>query len=592
MKPDPRDHGERLKRALAAHQRGEYDAAEQDYRVVLTTEPRQADALHYLGLLLHQRGRSGEALPLMQQALVLVPANHLYHNNLAGVLEQLGRGPEAEREYREAVRLKPDYAQGHINLGLMQAARGDYPKALVEFDRALEADPGSYAAWYSRGEALQELSRTKEAIRAYLGAMEAAGSDVNLILTVATALREAGAPEEARRCNERALALASDNPSAENSLGNLLAMEGELKGAESHYRRALSLKPDYAGAFHNLADVVRLEPGDALWPRLMALAEQVNRLAPQDATALHFTLGRVWEAQGDYARAFHHFGAGNQLKRAQINYDEARQKKFFDDFIRVFTPEFMESRFVDNPDARPVFIVGMPRSGTTLVEQILASHPELQGMGEVHALRNALREELPPDPADYGLPDALAHADTAALERAAVRYSAWLDSQAPGARKVTNKLPGNMVFVGLIHLLYPGARIVHCTREPLDTCLSCYTKLFTTGHPFSYELGELGRFHAMYQKLMQGWREALPGVMLELSYETLVMDFEEQVRKLVAFCGLPWDEACLRFHESERSVRTASLAQVRRPIYSGSVGRWKNYEKELAPLIATLKSSR
>ena len=592
MPPDPHPSQARLQRALAAHQRGEYDAAEQDYRAVLASEPRQPDALHYLGLLLHQRGRSGEALPLMQQALALVPANHLYHNNLAGVLEQLGHGREAESEYREAVRLKSDYAQGYINLGLMQAARGDHPKALLEFDRALLADPGSYPAWYNRGEALQELSRTKEAVQAYLSAADAAGSDVDLILAVATALREAGALEEARRCHERALALAPDYPPAENALGNLLAMEGELEGAESHYRRAIALKPGYAGAFHNLVDVVRLEPRDALWPRLMALAERADHLAPQDTTALHFTLGRVWEVQGDYTRAFSHFDAGNRLKRAQINYDEARQKKFFEDFIQVFTPEFIAARSLDNPDARPVFIVGMPRSGTTLVEQILASHPEVHGAGEVHALRNALREELPPDPADYGLPEALAHADAVALARGAARYSAWLDAQAPGARKVTNKLPGNMVFVGLIHLLYPEARIVHCSREPLDTCLSCYTKLFTTGHPFSYELGELGRFHAMYQKLMQGWRKALPDVMLELSYESLVADFEGQVRRLLAFCDLPWDEACLRFHESERSVRTASLAQVRRPIYSNSVGRWKNYEKELAPLIAALKSSR
>lgn len=584
MPPDPR-----LQRALGAHQRGEYDAAEQDYRAVLATEPRQPDALHYLGLLLHQRGKSGEALPLMQQALVLVPANHLYHNNLAGVLEQLGRRAEAERGYREAVRLKPDYAQGYINLGLMQAARGDHRQALVEFDRALAVDPGSYAAWYGRGEALQELSRTKEAVQAYLGAAGAAGSDVDLILSVATALREAGALEDARRCHERALSLAPDYPPAENSLGNLLAMEGELEEAEGHYRRAVSLKPDYAGAFHNLADVARLKPGDALWSPLMALAERVDGLAPQDATALHFTLGRVWEAQGDYARAFTHFGAGNRLKRATLNYDESRQKQFFEDFIRVFTPEFMATRRLDNPDARPVFIVGMPRSGTTLVEQILASHPEVHGAGEVHALRNALREELTPDPADYGLPAALARADAAALERGAARYSAWLDAQAPGARKVTNKLPGNMVFVGLIHLLYPQARIVHCSREPLDTCLSCYTKLFTTGHPFSYELGELGRFHAMYRKLMQGWRRALPDAMLELNYETLVAEFEGEVRRLVAFCDLPWDEACLRFHESKHSVRTASLAQVRRPIYSASVGRWKHYEKELTPLKAALK---
>jgi tetratricopeptide (TPR) repeat protein len=371
-------------------------------------------------------------------------------------------------------------------------------------------------------------------------------------------------------------------------MGNLLGMLGDLEGAERHYRRALVLKPDYAGAFHNLADVARLSPKDPLWPGLMALTERVETLAPEEAIALDFTLGRVHEGEQDYPRAFRHFLAGNRAKRATLEYDEARQARFFEDFIRVFTPEFMAARALASPDPRPLFIVGMPRSGTTLVEQILASHPGVHGAGEVHALRNVLREELPPDNADYALPGQIAGLDKTALTRVAARYSAWMDGQAPGAGRVSNKLPGNMVFVGLIHLLYPEARIVHCSREPLDTCLSCYTKLFTTGHPFSYELEELGRFHRMYARLMQGWEVALPGRMLQLRYEDLVQDFEAQVRRLVSYCGLPWDEACLRFHESRRSVRTASLAQVRRPIYANSVGRWRNYEKELAPLKAAL----
>jgi hypothetical protein len=199
-----------------------------------------------------------------------------------------------------------------------------------------------------------------------------------------------------------------------------------------------------------------------------------------------------------------------------------------------------------------------------------------------------LREELPPDPGDYALPKGLARLSKEGFQHAAARYSRYLDGLAPEAPRITNKLPGNMVFVGLVSLLYPQAKIIHCTRDPLDTCFSCYSKLFTTGHPFSYELGELGRFHRMYARLMQGWEVALPGRMLQLRYEDLVQDFEAQVRRLVSYCGLPWDEACLRFHESRRSVRTASLAQVRRPIYANSVGRWRNYEKELAPLKAAL----
>lgn len=578
----------RMQRAVAAHQRGDFDGAEREYRAVLASEPGHADATHFLGLVLHQQDRSAEALPLMQRALALAPANPLFHNNLGGVLEQLGRSGEAEREYREALVLKPDYAQAYLNLGMLYSARGDYPRALAEFDRVLQLDVRNYTAWFNRAEALQQLARTLEAVQCYCRAAEAAGENVDLLLVTAGALRTAGALVEAKHWHARALALAPDYPPAQNAMGNMLGVAGDLAGAEWHYRRALALKPDYAGAFHNLADVAKLTPGDAAWPGLMTLAERAGGLSPEDAIALQFTLGRVREGQGEYPKAFVHFLEGNRQKRATLNYDELRQVRFFEDFIRVFTPEFMAARRLATPDPRPVFIVGMPRSGTTLVEQILASHPQVHGAGEVHALRNCLREELPPDNADFALPEQVATLDSAAFTRIAARYSTWMDGEAGGALKITNKLPGNMVLVGLMHLLYPDARIIHCSREPLDTCLSCFTKLFTTGHPFAYELGELGRFYRMYDRLMQGWRLALPGRMLELSYERLVGDFETEVRALVAHCGLPWDDACLRFHESRRSVRTASLAQVRRPIYSGSVGRWKNYEKELAPLKAAL----
>src|SRR5215469_7195373 len=361
----------RIQRAVAAHQQGDLEAAERNYRVVLSAEPRHADATHFLGLLLHQRGRSTEALSLMQRALQFAPTNPLFHNNLAGVYEQLGQSAEAEHEYREALGLKPDYLQARVNLGLLQAARGDYLKALAEFDQALQFDPGNYAAWYSRAEALQQLARTVEAVEAYGRAAGAAGRNVDLLLTVASALREAGALEAAHRCHARALELAPDYPLAENGMGNMLAMEGDLPQAEARYRRAIALKPDYAGAFHNLADVARLKESDPLWPNLMALAERADVLEADAAVALHFTLGRVWEGRGAYSEAFRHFLEGNRRKRAAINYDEARQRTFFEDWLRVFSPEFMTARRVASPDRRPVFIVGMSRSGTTLVEQIL-----------------------------------------------------------------------------------------------------------------------------------------------------------------------------------------------------------------------------
>lgn len=578
-----------MSQAVAAHQRGELETAEQDYRAVLAASPGHPDATHFLGLLLHQRGQSAAALPLMEKALSLEPRNHQYRSNLAGVLNQLGRAAEAERLYREALTLRPDHLDSHINLGLLYAAEGDHPRALAAFAAALSLDPKNYTAWLGRAESLEQLAQPKESLAAYRNAALAAAQDPERLQALAVVLREAGELDEAERCNTRALALVPDSPKAENGLGNMLAMGGDLAGAERHYRRALALKPDYPGAFHNLVDVARLTPADPLWPLLMALTRPIAALPPETAIPLHFTLGRVWETQGDHPLAFRHFLEGNRLKRASMHYDESLQARFFADFIAGF--EGLAARAAaDSADARPVFIVGMPRSGTSLVEQILASHPAVYGVGETHALRNSLREELPPDNSDYALPGRLAELDAAGFRRVAARYSRYLDEIAPGAQRVTNKLPGNMALVGLMRLLYPQARIIHCVRDPLDTCLSCFSKLFTTGHPFSYDLRELGRFYRLYQGLMAGWDRLLPaGTVLQLSYEGLVTDLEGGARRLVEHCGLPWDEACLSFHTTARPVRTASLAQVRQPIYSSSVGRWRRYEKELAPLIEVLR---
>jgi Flp pilus assembly protein TadD len=574
-------------RAVATHQRGDLTEAERDYRAVLAASPDHPDATHFLGLLLHQRGQTVAALPLMERSLALQPANHQYRSNLAGALNQLGKTRDAEHLYREALALKPDHLDTYINLGLLYAAEVDHPRALAAFGGALKLDAGNYTAWFASGQSLVQLARAKDALAAYRNAAAAAWQDPERLQALGMALREAGEFEEAQRCHARAFELAPDSPEAENGLGNVLAMGGDLSRAEQHYRRSLSLKPDYAGAFHNLVGVARLGPKDPLWPALMALAGQTAALPPEAAISLQFTLGRVWETERDYPRAFRHFLEGNRLKRASIHYDETRQAQFCVGFIDSYTA--MSGHGLGHGDERPVFIVGMPRSGTSLVEQILASHPKVYGVGETHALRNCLREELPPDNTDDALPRQIAGLGGAAFKRIAARYSRYLDEMAPGALRVTNKLPGNMVFLGLMRLLYPNARIIHCLREPLDTCLSCYTKLFTTGHPFSYDLKELGRFHRMYQELMAGWRRLLPeGAVLEVVYEDLVEDLEGGARRLVEYCGLPWDDACLSFHAAARPVRTASLAQVRQPIYTSSVGRWRQYEKELAPLKEAL----
>lgn len=573
---------------MDAYRRSDFAAAEADYRQVLAAAPAHPVALHFLALLLHQRDRSPQALPLLSRSVELEPCNPLYRNNLAGMLKELGRSMEAESCYREALALKPDYLDAHLNLGQLYDSLGSYSQALACYERALEIDPGSHRAWLSRGLMLYELAREAPALESYRRAAALSKGDSGKLQMVAAAFRDVGELAGGQTCLEEALRLTPADHRLHNSLGNLLGMRGDFVGAEKHYRQALALKPVYPGAYHNLAGVTKLTPQDAAWPGLVALAERRD-LKGQDAIFTQFTLGKVFDALGAYERAFGYFLEGNRLKRDTLNYDEAGQQRFFEDFIRYFDADFIGARQAAGlADERPVFIVGMSRSGTTLVEQILASHPQVQGAGEINTLRNCLRLELPPGSNDYVLPQQLANLPVEALARIGGRYAQALDRYAKTGR-VTNKLPGNMALVGLIHILFPQAHIIHVQREPLDTCLSCFTMLFTHGHAFSYELGELGRFYRMYAGLMDGWRKVLPpGRMLEVRYEELVADLDTQARRLVSHCGLPWDDACLDFHSQRRAVKTASLAQVRRPIYSSSVGRWRNYERHLAPLKEAL----
>ena len=295
---------------------------------------------------------------------------------------------------------------------------------------------------------------------------------------------------------------------------------------------------------------------------------------------------------GDRERSFKSLLEGAALKRKQVVYDEAAALDVLERTRDVFTPEFLrEHEGAGEPSPLPIFILGMPRSGTTLVEQILASHPRVFGAGEIGDFAEALREVGSAAAPGRQFPEAVSLMSGDHLRRLGADYVARIRAAAPTAARIANKEVSNFRYVGLIHLALPNARVIHVRRDPTDTCFSCFTKLFVgNGLPYSYDLGELGRYYRAYEALMAYWRAVLPqGAMLETQYEEVVADVEGQARRLVSYCGLEWDARCLDFHRTERHVRTASLAQVRQPIYKGSVGRWRAYEAFLDPLRAELE---
>ncbi|MHB8404498.1 MAG: sulfotransferase [Gammaproteobacteria bacterium] len=581
---------ELMQQAVACHQQHDYARAEAGYREVLRLIPAHPDATHFLGLLAHQTGHDEAALTFLKQSVVLGPGSALYRHNLGGVFRELGQHVEAERCYHEALTLKPDYADALIGLAMAQVARGRFEDAHSNYVRVLALEPHNFEACLGGGGALLELTRRRETLDYYRNAHRLAVGDAERLQRVGLALREAGAMQDARQCFEQALKLRPDYVEAHNSLGITLGDLGDFTHAEIHYREALRLRPAYASGWHNFTSIIRLMPDDPLWPSLRAFAEQASELPAAEAGMLQFTLGKVRDDRGEYSQAFEHYLQANRLKRAVIEYDESRQKIFFQNFIHHFSATLLSKQAGAGADSElPVFIVGMSRSGTTLVEQVLASHPQVHGAGELHLLRRCLRVELGPTDNDDELPAKLVTLDVTGFRRISEHYCAELAQLAPDAARITDKLPGNMALVGLIHIAFPRAKIIHCVRDPLDTCVSCFSKLFTTGHAFSYELGELGRFYRLYEELMQHWRAALPpGRILEVRYEDVVTDLETHARRLLEFCGLPWDEACLRFHEHRRPVKTASLAQVRQPIYASSVGRWRRYAQHLEPLRQAL----
>ncbi|HEX9169040.1 MAG TPA: sulfotransferase, partial [Roseiarcus sp.] len=389
--------------------------------------------------------------------------------------------------------------------------------------------------------------------------------------------------EPALAAYDRAAAL--PGPAQMDAIGNRggLFMEfGRKAEAVKALEEAADAFPDSPGILFTQTELRRFERGDPLIARMQTLLKREGTTLADRAT-LHFGLAKAMLDIGDSEAAFRHYNEGNRLKRSTYAYDAARNERWLAGIARVFSPALLAAR--TGAGARsdlPVFVIGMPRSGTTLIEQILASHPMVHGAGELKRLPTLIEGT-----GDFpeSVPD-LTQAQLTALGEA---YLAAVAPMAAGARHVVDKMPSNFLRAGMIRLILPDARIIHCRRDPVDTCLSCYTKLFADEQAFAYDQAELGGFHRAYQGLMAHWRAVLPAShFLEVDYEAVVNDLEAQARRMLEFLSLPWDATVLRFYETERPVRTASANQVRQPIYRSSTGRWKAHAAELKPLLAAL----
>lgn len=531
-----------------------------------------------------RQGRAAEAVALYGQAIRADPKVAEAHNNLGCALLTLGRLPEAVTALERAVALRPGYAEALDSLGVALAELGRQSEALGCYERALAADPGAFRTAFHRGNALLALDRLPEAQAAFEHALTLAPTFAPAHNGLGAVYARRGDGAAAAAAFRAALAHDPRLGDAACNLGRVLLEAGSVDEAVGWFERALELDPANSSYYLQLVRN-RAEPLDARrLAALEALGAPGRGLTPTARIDLHFGLAKAYEDAGRFDEAFARLVAGNALKRAEIAYDEAAELGFFAALERTIDePLIAALRPHGNASEQPVFVFGMARSGSTLIEQILAAHPAVAAAGETAEFGRLLAEHRPPVGTATPLPEV-----GAALRRVADRYLAAGPQPAAGALRVTDKTLANFSLAPLIHAALPNARLIHVRRDWLDTCFSCFATLFLGPYvSFSYDLAELGRYYAAYERLMRRWRVLLPADrLLEVSYEAVVGDLESEARRIVAFCGLPWDDACLEFQTARRPVRTASAFQVRRPLYDSSIGRAARFAKHLAPLIA------
>jgi tetratricopeptide (TPR) repeat protein len=557
------------------------------YRRALQINPNLSEAHNNLGVALRDLGQLAEAAASFRQALQIQPNYASAHNNLGNALMKERRIDEAVLSYRRALTIRPDFAEAYNNLGIALRDLGQLQEALNCFGQALSLKANYAAAHSNLGNVLLDLQRLEEAAASYRRALALKPDDAESLTSLSAVLRLQGRGEEAESHCRQALEAQPDSASAATLLGEILADQGQFAEANELFRRAIAIAPDLAPAWASIPRYRKMDTGDQPWlAGAQQLADQPQPLRHQ--ISLRYAIGEYFDDMQNYEQAFINYRTANDLtKRYGAVYDREQLARRIDQIRSAFDQKWLRRMHPwSNPSERPLFIVGMPGSGTTLAGQILASHPDAFSAGELE-FWNAAAASM----GSAAVPGATADSsDPNRISRLAAEYLRMLTELSPGALRVVDRMPGNFLQLGLIHAAFPLARIIHLRRNPIDTCLSIYFQQLAPAHAYANDLDDLAHYYTEYHRLMQHWQAALPqGAMLELSYEGLVEEPEPWAHRLVEFAGLPWDSACLDFHLSYRTVITSSRWQVRQQISKSSVGRWHHYESFVAPLKRLLE---
>ena len=581
-----------LLRARRAHERGDLETADNLSGQVLTLFPYQVESLYLRGIVAHQRGKLSRAEKYLRRAIKAAPKNPLGHGGLGIVRLSQGKLKNAAILFKRALSISSEQPHIHNNLGLTLAGLGKFGEAALHYNEALRIVPDFADAWLNLGKLRQDEGRTDDATSCYGQALKASPNMAEAHNNLGNIHHRNGQVDAALASYSRAI---EANPGYAEALFNKAIAQAELgqfNDAINSYHAVIKVEPDHVEAMCGLGETLETvgQTTEAAECYRSASRIKPRHLPDEREGRLHYMLGRNFDRLKDYDRAFTEIKVANELRltalrRTSQTYNPTDQEQLVDGIIEAFQVGSVKKLArLGVAENTPIFVLGMPRSGTTLAEQILASHPNVAGAGELMEVPRISKRLVCKGEWWAGI----TQLDRPLAAELANDYLTTLHEKAPTAQRIVDKLPTNFLFIGLIRAILPNATIIHMRRDRRDNCLSNYFRNFSQVAPHNHDFADLGHYYRQYERLMAHWDTVFPGKVFHLDYEWIVREQEAASRALIDRCGLEWNNRCLDFHRTERTVQTASYMQVRRPIYDDSIARWRNYDRHLGKLFHAL----
>jgi tetratricopeptide (TPR) repeat protein len=568
-------------------QEGEYKKSEELLLKIAALSPDNVIAINNLAINYNEAGEYDKSLNAYKKALSIKPDYFEAYYNIGNLYRLLDDDDSAIKSYHEALRIKPDFVEAQNNIAVAYMEIKDYSRAVFHFSEAIKINPTYKLTYINFANLYKKTGANDKARSLYEKAIEIDPQYMDAYYNLACLHYDIGRPELAIKDFKKAIELNSGFAPAYKNLGNVYKDLGDIDLAIDMFYKAIEINPAFSEAYRELTSVKKLDKDNAEF-KLMKRMFTYDVLRDDQKVNLAFGLAKSYQDFKEYDEAFKYIIEANKARRRLIPYSPDYTKKIFSETKKIFTKSYIEkNQPFGLADQAPIFILGMPRSGSSLIEQILATHSQVYGAGELDFIDKSINKICSlPTKLDY--PECLQILDESSIRQLAESYTQLLMQFSATEEYITDKMPQNFFYVGLIKIMFPNAKIIHSNRDAMDTCFSIYKHGFYEGHAYADDLNDLGEYYRLYEDLMQHWNNVLPNTIFEVKYENMVANQEDETKRLLEFCGLPWEENCLSFYKTKRKVHTASATQVRKGIYKDSVKLWKRYEKQLQPLKEAL----